>query len=158
MSWSRRHILGALAPLALLPGCGFVPVYGPGGDASAFRDAVRVSAPNTREGFALQGAIEDRLGPAQAPRFDLTVTLDLTESGVAVTQDQNITRFQITGSASFTLSEGGQVLTQGEVETFTSYSTTSTPVATLTAEQDAKERLAVALADLIVARILMARP
>ncbi|WP_330449555.1 hypothetical protein FLP41_04955 [Paracoccus marcusii] len=48
------------------------------------------------------------------------------------------------------------MITQGRVSSFTSYSTTGTTISTLAAEGDARERLALMLADQVVTRLLAA--
>ena len=158
MSWSRRHLLLALSAATGLAACGFTPVYGPGGGGTALRDRIAVIAPDTTEGFRLQARIEDRLGRGTDLR--LTVTLAIDEEGVATSPTQQITRFQINGAATYSLIDPatGGALASGTVETFTSFSSTGTPAATLSAERDARDRLAVALADLVVTRLLATTP
>ena len=50
----------------------------------------------------------------------------------------------------------GRQITSGTVEAFTSYAATGSTVATQAAEDDARARLAVLLADMIVTRMLAA--
>ena len=64
---NRRGFLGLAGALALA-GCGFTPVYGPGGAGTALRNAVRVDDPVTRSDFQFLRAVEDILGPPTAPR------------------------------------------------------------------------------------------
>ena len=52
------------------------------------------------------------------------------------------------------LTEGGQKVGAGKVQSFTSYATTGTTVATMTAETDAYKRLMVILADQVVTRLM----
>ena len=70
------------------------------------------------------------------------------------------TRYSLNGSADFRLTDAasGATVTEGQVSSFTSYSTTGTTVATLTAEYDARQRLARMLADQVVTRLLAAAP
>lgn len=149
----RALILGALA----LGGCGFRPVYGTGGPAQAYRNAVGIEAPDTVEGYALQARLEDRLGRADSPTYRLAVTVSIGAESVAIAADETATRVNLPGVASFTFTgTGGEVLAEGEVSSFTSYSTTSTTVATRAAEADARERLMTILADMIVTRLMAA--
>ena len=55
-------------------------------------------------------------------------------------------------------SASGAEVTRGQVSTFTSYSTTGTTIATMSAEQDAHDRLARMLADQVVTRLLAIDP
>lgn len=151
-SFDRRALLTGFVALA---GCGFRPVYGPGSDA--LRNGVQVNTPDSREAFRLKGRIEDRLGPPGGNAHQLQVTLGLTEEPVGVSTGQDITRYTLRGSAEFALSTmDGVAISSGSVRTFVSYSATGTSVSTLAAERDARDRLAIALADQIVTRVLAA--
>ena len=78
---------------------------------------------------------------------------------VQITLDGDTTRFNLVGTADWTLSDmAGGAVTAGDVSTFTSYSATGSNVATQAAQADASARLAVAMADLIVSRLLLAAP
>jgi LPS-assembly lipoprotein len=155
MWWSdRRHVLLGLLALA---GCGFTPVYGPGGTASALRGQVQITAPETVEGYRLLQALRDRLGEAGTPAYVLSVTLTISEVPAATTAQGSTTRYTLPGSASYTLTTAdGAPLAQGTVDGFTSYSATGTTVATSAAQVDARARLAQLLADQIVTRLSVA--
>ncbi|APX89746.1 hypothetical protein BV394_08470 [Brevirhabdus pacifica] len=139
-----------------LGGCGFTPVYGPGGSAAGLRGRIRVGDPKSRRGFMLVGRLEERLGRPSAPDFELDFKLGTRSEGVAISSSNDIERYQLFGNVDFTLRPlgGTQVLTTGRVRSFTSYSTTSLTVGTLAAEEDAYDRLMVSLADLVVAELL----
>lgn len=155
-SFDRRTLILSLTA-ATVAGCGFRPVYGPQGGGLALRGGVSVSTPDSREAFRLKARIEDRLGPPTAASYALDVAIGLTEETVGVSTGQDITRYTLRGTASYVLTvQGGEMVDQGEVGTFTSYSATGTSVATLAAERDARDRLAIALADLIVTRLMIA--
>ncbi len=154
-SFDRRTLLLSLTALA---GCGLRPVYGTGSDGRALRGGIAVSTPDSREAFRLKARIEDRLGAPDSPEWSLDVTLGVREQEVGVSTGQEITRYTLRGSAEYVLTEtaSGTVVTNGEVRTFTGYSATGTPVATLAAERDARDRLAITLADLIITRLMIA--
>ncbi len=146
----------ALCGLALLVGCGFVPVHTPGGAGEVLQNAVSVTAPDTIAGFALRRRLNDRLGHVVSPRFELATTLASTQSPATVTTEGDTTRFNLSGAATWTLTETASgAETSGTVETFASYSATGSTVATQSAREDAEERLSIALADLIVARLIL---
>lgn len=156
MSWSdRRAVLLGLA----LAGCGFTPVYGPGGTAGDLFGTIAVDPPRDAEGFAFVRHLERRLGISETPVYRLAAQLSVTEEDLGVTPDQVISRYQLVGVARFSLVrlDTQAVATNGTVDSFTSYSATGTPFATQTAERDARDRLMVALADLIVARLMATR-
>lgn len=154
MSWSRPPaLLGLLAGLAA---CGFTPVYGPGGEAGVLRGAVRASAPDTDLAFAFVRQIEDRLGKPGETGFDLGYSIATIEEGLAIDGSNNITRFSIEGVIDWTLTPaGGEApALRGQESSFVSYSATGSTISTQESERDAERRLAVILADKVVARLL----
>lgn len=153
---TRRGVLFAALGLA---GCGLTPVYGPQGNATVLRGAVAVTAPETVAGYRLRSRFIERLGPVSEARYQLAVTMTQTPTPATITTDGDTTRFNLVGAATWVLSDvAGTVLKDGTVETFTSYSATGSTVATQAAETDAAARLSVALADLIMARMIVAAP
>lgn len=159
MSWSdRRHVLTLLGA-ALLAGCGFAPAYAPGGAGAALRDSVALTAPADRNGYDFANRIEDRLGRAASPRFRLDWSVAAEPVGAGITPTGAITRYTLKGRARYALvALDGTTVTSGEVESFTSWSTSGSTVATLSAEGDAHRRLMVILADQVVARLIAAAP
>ncbi|MDO5648605.1 LPS assembly lipoprotein LptE [Paracoccus sp. (in: a-proteobacteria)] len=151
----RRTVLAALALLALT-GCGMTPVYGPGSPAKALFGQVRPKDASTFDEFTFNRRISERLGPEGAD-YALSYTLRFGAVPQGITPDEVTTRYSLNGTADFTLTgPDGAVVTRGRVSSFTSYSTTGTTIATLTAEGDARNRLAVMLADQVVMRLLAA--
>jgi LPS-assembly lipoprotein len=156
----RRRFIAALSGLWLIAGCGFAPAYGTDGAALALRNTTAIEAPATVEGYRLRERLQDRLGQAQSASYLLSVTLDIDQIPVAVSSGQGTARYDLPGSASWVLREAGSdaVLAQGQVDSFTGFLATGSTVATLTAENDARARLAVILADQIMARLMMVAP
>ena len=156
-SSDRRSFLALLAALPLA-GCGFAPVYGTGGSTRSLRGRIAYRAPDTPEGFRLRARLEDRLGRVERGDYLLTVQLDIEEEAVVISSAQDINRFNLPGTATWTLTEDGsdRPLASGVAETFTAYSAFGTTVATQEAQDDARDRLAIALADLIVTDIIIA--
>ena len=154
-SFDRRTLLLSLGALA---GCGFRPAYGPTATGRSLRGRIAYRAPNTPEGFRLRARLEDRLGRVERGDYLLTVQLEISEVAVVISSSQDINRFNLPGTARWTLTEDGQTspLASGTAETFTAYSAFGTTVATQEAQNDARDRLAVALADLIVTDIIAA--
>lgn len=153
---SRRALLGTL----LLAGCGFAPVYGPGGAGGLLQDRVRAADPVDAEGFAYNARIAERLGSDAGTEFLLDYRFSMATVAQAITTDEVTTRYSLNGTVDFTLSRiaTGEIVTSGRVSNFTSYSTTGTTIATLTAERDAQMRLARMLADQTVTRLLALDP
>ncbi len=150
---NRRALL--LAPLTLAA-CGFQPVYGPGGTGRALQNRVLVDEPEERFGFLLTRALEERLGRANPAAYGLSLTIKTREEGLAIDSEGNTERFDLLATVEYALRDlnTGNVVTSGEVENFTGYSTTGTTVATLAAEKDAQERLMTIIADQIVTRLI----
>lgn len=152
----RRTFLIAIA--AALSGCGFTPAYGPSGPARKLLGQITVDAPENRDEQLLVQNLETRLGRTLTGRYELGYTLSFIEERMAVSGDNITSRFNIVGSIAYTLRDVAteKVLTSGKVNSFTGYSTTSSTVATLASERDARERLAVILSDQIVTRLIAA--
>ncbi|MEL6641582.1 MAG: LPS assembly lipoprotein LptE [Pseudomonadota bacterium] len=153
--WHRRWVLSGLCASA---GCGFAPAFAPDGTAAAWQNAIVVEAPDTVFGFRMRGRLLETLGTPTAPQFALTLTPRTAPVPATITEEGDITRFNITGNAEWVLVDQvtGETVQSGLVQTFTSYSATSSTVATQAAESDARDRLAVALADLVVQQLLTA--
>jgi len=153
-SFSRRTFL--LAPLALTA-CGFEPVYGTGGSASALRNTILFEIPVDQDGFDMASHLEQRLGRATAPIYALGITTDVASEGLAISGSNDIERFNLIGKSSYRLTRvnSEQALLEGTVNTFTAYSASLQPVATLAAQRDARRRLMIALADKITAELLI---
>ena len=160
--WSckRRNLLAGLASLTLvLSACGFAPAYGPSGNAASVTRNIALSAPQTRLDYLLNQQIERRLGHAPAGDYQLTTAITTSDERIAVTSTNVTRRFEIVGSADYTLTgPDGAVVTQGNVGGFTGYSATGSTVATTAARTDAQDRLMVILADQIVTRLIAAAP
>ena len=150
--------IAALSGVLALTACGFQPVYAPGGPALALRDTVIVQSADTPFDYRLRMAVQARLGQANTARFVLVLTSDRTEVTAAIAPDGAITRYNLTGRATWALNDAvsGAERATAQVDSFTSYSATGTTVATRSAEDDASDRLAAALADLIVAQLVIA--
>jgi LPS-assembly lipoprotein len=153
LSSDRRLFCLGLA--AALGGCGFRPVYGPGGSAAGLQNAVLVDAPLDRDAYLLTREIEDRLGRATDPRYGLSPAIITRAEAIAISSNNITTRYNLLGEVTYALREieGGKVLTSGKVSNFTSYSASGTTVATQAAERDARERLMVMLAGQIIREI-----
>lgn len=140
-----------------MAGCGFVPVYGPGGGMSALHGATEILAPANEAGFRLRDHLLRRLGPNDAALYTLVTTISIERVSVAIAENNASTRINLLGSSDYALRAAeGTTIASGTVSGFTGYSTTGTTVATEAAAADAEERLAVLLADQIMARLMAA--
>ncbi|RBW46311.1 hypothetical protein DS901_00220 [Loktanella sp. D2R18] len=146
-------MLGLLA----LGGCGFVPVYG---DGTGLRDTIAFETDDSVAGYRMRVQLEQRLGKPSVPRYVLRVTQTQGRRSAAISDDGDTTRYNLTGTARWTLKDSatGDQLESGEVDSFTSYSATGSTTATQAAETDAAARLSVILADMIADRLLILTP
>ncbi len=143
-----------------LAACGYEPALAPGGSAETLRGSIVIADPSDVEGFALVRALEERLGQAQSPSYRLDANIRIADEGVGILPDQTITRFQVSGIVDYELSalDTGERVSSGRVANFTSYSATSTTVATTAAQRDAEQRLMVTLAEQIYEELVLTQP
>ena len=159
---NRRALLGGA--LALLGGCGFRPLYGGGSGAGAGRlfQSVRVEREQGEAGFRLHEALVQRLRPvAGAAPLVLTTQTRLISDSLAIEEDDQITRFNLTVITRYTLRPAGAgpstaPLTEGEVRSIAAYNATSSQYATLVAERQVLRRTADEIADKIMKRLAVA--
>ena len=156
-SFDRRTFLIGFAALA---GCGFTPAYGPGGSAEGLRGRIRVAGPEDEEGFALVRRLEERLGRGEAAEYELQADIFLSEEALGFLPDGSISRYNVLGRVRWRLVrlDDGSLALSGIEKSFTSYSATSTTVATTLAERDARRRLMVSIADRITADLILRVP
>lgn len=155
--WCSDRRAFILAAALLAGGCGFQPLYAPGTPAANMIGTI-VVAPiaGDEPAFLMRERLTARLGAVELADYRLEVTLRLTRRGVALTQQDYTTRYNITGIADYRLIPlaGGPPIRAGQVEFLTGYSApaseTASAFASRVAEQDAERRLATTLADRIV--------
>jgi LPS-assembly lipoprotein len=153
----NRRRFGVVLAAAALAGCGFTPVYGPGGTGAALLGQLSLDPPQDRNDYLLQRRIEERLGQATAGAWRLSTQIKTDNIGLGFTTDGDITRYNINGTTDYTLRRTGssEIFRQGKIQHFTSYSATGTTVATLAAKRDAEVRLMTILADQIIDQLLI---
>ena len=155
----RAVLAGALA--LGLAGCGFEPMYDQGAPAKEMLGRIAVGPVEGAPAFEMRERLTERLGGDVDADFILDVDLDLRRTGVALTQQNVTTRFNIIGTADFALrpAAGGEAVVTGQVRNITGYSApdseTASAFASLSAERDAESRLARTLADQIVLRLAL---
>lgn len=107
-----RRALFPLGLAALLPGCGFQPLYasGPGGTPNATQAdlaAISVGLISDRPGQLLRQALQDRFeraGVGAAHRYDLSVSFALSQEGIGIQPDTSTTYVRVRATASWILS------------------------------------------------------
>jgi LPS-assembly lipoprotein len=154
MSSSDRRIF--LLGLTALAGCGFEPVYAPGAAGRDLRGRIDIAEPVDEAGFALVRRLEERLGRANGADLVLNADIRIGEDPVGYLPDGTISRYNVIGEVDWRLvnTADGEIRLSGSERSFSSYSATSTTVATIFAQRDAQSRLMIGIADRIVADIL----
>jgi LPS-assembly lipoprotein len=158
LSFNRRAFL--TSAFLIFAGCGYSPTLAPGGSAEGLRGSIEIADPADASGFVLVRELETLLGDAESPQYRLEADIRLRDEGVGILPDQTITRYQVVGVVDYQLSglASGEEVAKGRVSNFTSYSATSTTVATTAARRDARDRLMINLADQIVSDLVLTRP
>ncbi|WP_018631415.1 LPS assembly lipoprotein LptE [Neomegalonema perideroedes] len=156
---SRRAAFGLLGA-ALLAGCGgpggFRPLYGSGaGAGGSLMNQVRLAP-------AARGDLPDRLNRALARSFGapfpeapllLETTPAAVRRGLAVGQDDAVTRYNLDLVVSYRLKRGEALLASGEVETIAAVNAVASQYATLVSERESLGRAAEDAADKIFKRL-----
>src|SRR6056297_2561763 len=155
-SFNRRLFL--LGTATIVAGCGFAPAYGPNGPAQSLQGTIAVDEPDSRAGYLLTRALEDRLGRPAPARFGLACSVSLDTQSAAISASNVANRGNLLGGVTYALRdlETGEVLVSGKVDSFTSFSSSGTTVARQAAERDAQERLMTILADQLTTRLIAA--
>ncbi len=162
--WSRRALAGAAL---LLGGCGFRPLYGPGGGpgdpaVSAELAAVRVALLPDRFGQLLRRELQQRLtrGAAEAqPRYELRLQPNLTTEGIGYQPDGVYTRVRYIATANWTLLRLGtppDTLARGSERATEAYNYQNNQFFAAEISRDATERrIAMMLAEEVVIRVAL---
>jgi hypothetical protein len=146
-------VLLALAA-GLVSGC-FRPMLAEDSAASALRGKIVLPPIDGRLGYHLHQRLEDRLGTARDADYRLQVALTTRDTGLAIAQDNTVTRRTVTAVAVWTLRArgvGAPVL-RGQEVVESGYNATASLYATRTVERDIEERLAQEIAERISRRI-----
>ncbi len=153
--FNRRQIISALAVL-LLGACMFKPVYGPGEPALALSGKVLVADPTDKNSFDFFQRLSNRLGIPTVPIYRLNYWLSTSVANVGISQANVLTRFNVLGTVSWSLLDltGNQIVASGNVNNFSSYSSTGSTVAELAAKEDASLRLMRMLADQVLLEMI----
>lgn len=130
-------------------------MHGEGSAARAVLGEIQFEVPTDRVGYHMRRMLERRLGrPASDPPYLLVADIDISDSGLAITEDSSITRYVVRGRSRYAMTgpEGFRPVS-GFVESVSAYSATGSLYATRAARRDAEERIAEDMADRIATRI-----
>ena len=142
-----------------LSACGLRPLYSGGsrGAVATTLESVAVAPIQGRAGWLVRTALEDRFDARGAARYRLEVELDDDIAGFGIRSDDAVTRERRTLRARYRLveAERGTVVLDATAGSDAGIDVVSSEYATVAAEQTALERLAVEIADQIVARVAL---
>jgi LPS-assembly lipoprotein len=147
MWWSRVVASVLAAALVAGAGCGFKPLYGGGEQNPTVVELNRIEIGQIpdRVGQELRNNLIDRMSsdPSGAlALYHLLVELNQRRSALAIQFDDSITRYNLTMTAYFSLSElaTGEVIYENGARATGSYNVVDSDFATLVSEQDAVKR------------------
>lgn len=126
-----RRSLFPLGLAALLPACGFRPIYAEvdGEPSVATRDlaAISIGSIPNRTGQMLREALEyrfERQGAGVAHRYDLAVAFSIAQEGIGIQPDTSTTYSRVRGTATWTLTSqepGRKTLSTGTAQALDGY-------------------------------------
>ncbi|MFK7941720.1 MAG: hypothetical protein AB8B85_02220 [Paracoccaceae bacterium] len=153
MSWSRRSLIGLAAlPLAAC----FRPMLAENSPSAGLRGQVGFPAIDGRFDYFMVQSLEDQLGKPASPVYELAITTAVTTKGIAVAQDNSVTRVTLTAIANWKLLRDGKPILVDTARTQSGYNATSSLFATRQIKLDIERRLARDLGERI-ARVVLAR-
>jgi hypothetical protein len=157
MSWSDRRGFLAAAGLLALGGC-FRPMLAEDDAARAVRHRIALPSVDDRFDHYLVKSLEDRLGAPRETDFVLRVASQLTEQGIAVAQDDAVTRITLRVEADWSLLRAGETepLIADAAFSQSGYNATTSLFATRQARLEVERRLARDIGERI-ARSILAR-
>lgn len=156
----RRKVLAlgaVLAAAGALSGC-FRPMLAADSPSADLRGRITLPEIDDRIGYFLFQSLEDRLGRTTQDDWNLTVDLETKERGLAVANDNAVTRISVTATARWALYRKGEaepVLREKSV-TQSGYNSTEALFATRQTRLDIERRLAEDLGERI-SRAILAR-
>jgi LPS-assembly lipoprotein len=157
MSWSDRRAFMAGAALLALGGC-FRPMLAENDATRAIRHRIALPPVDGRFEHFLVESLEDRLGRPQETDFVLNVASEVTEQGIAVTQDDAVTRINLRVRSVWALRRKGETaaLIANVAFSQSGYNATSSLFATRQTRLEIERRLARDIGERI-ARSILAR-
>ncbi len=156
MSCSDRRSFLALGLGSLASACGFEPMQVQESKARSASGRIFLPEAKDPDSFAFRERMHRRIGDgSQGAEYRLDSRIAMDETGIAITQASDVTRYRLSGQAEWSLVEiaTGNVVLSDTVAAFTGYDATASAYAAKSAEKAARSRLAVELAELTAARL-----
>ncbi|MEM7057400.1 MAG: hypothetical protein AAF557_07420 [Pseudomonadota bacterium] len=152
----RRTVLACMGASAIgLSGC-LRPMLARDGTAKALRHRIALPPIDDRFDYFLSKALADRLGAPENPDYRLNVKTTMATQGLAIAQDNSITRVTLLVNAKWSLwraGVGAPVMTDS-VDVQSGYSATTSLYATRQVRLDIERRLAREIGERISRKIL----
>ncbi len=145
-----------------LTACGFRPLYSHAGGASSKALAsVAIARIKDRSGQKLRNFLLERMAPganSRGARYTLAIELGESRSNINIRKDESATRENLSITADFVLTHtaGKNGVFKGRVLSTNSYNLLDSDFATLSAENDARNRALRSLAEEIRLRVATA--
>ena len=176
MSWSRettvfsrkgliggRVIATLLLTTLTLTGCGFRPLYedrATPGSVPSELSHIEVSKIDGRVGVELRNTLIDRFSArdsGQRAKYRLDIRLGQRKEGLAIQQDESVTRFnyKLLGSFNLVDVEHNTIVLSDSAQSSAAFNVIQSEFATLSAERNAEDRAARDLAGEITTRIAL---
>ena len=127
-----------------------------GGASHGLRGKVTFPEIDGRFSYFLVESLEDRFGKPDGPTYELAIQSNVTERGLAVAQDNSVTRITLTATATWQLMLDGKPVLSDKALSQSGYNATSSLFATRQIRLDIERRLARDLGERI-ARVVLAR-
>ncbi|MEM7188200.1 MAG: hypothetical protein AAF439_01195 [Pseudomonadota bacterium] len=157
LSDRRAVLLGLGASAFVLTGC-LRPMLAADGPASGLLGRIAFPDVEDRFDYFLDQSLAARLGRTSSPAYRLEISTKVTERGLAIAQDNSVTRITLIVDAGWTLrrmADNAAVIAD-DLRLQSGYSATSSLFATRQTKRDVERRLARDLGERI-ARVLLAR-
>lgn len=156
-SYNRRTVLThglLIAGSSLLAGC-FRPMLAEGGNQRSLRGRIAMPTIEGRFGYFLSKSLEDRLGETEQADWILKVSTNITRRGLAVAQNNSVTRQTLLARANWVLRRAstGAVVLSDTATSQSGFNATTSLFATRQTEQDVERRLARDIGERIARRI-----
>lgn len=123
----KTTALLGFAAMTCLTGCGFHPLYAPGGEQDADMSAIFVDVIPDRQGQLLRQSLQEHLegtDDAVAKRFILSIAYAEHVEGIGIQSDNSSTRTRVTGDVTWSLKPIGihsSQITGGKVRALDGY-------------------------------------
>lgn len=155
--FSRRKAFAGMIGLSaglLLAGC-FRPMLAEGSLPAELRGRVALPEIDGRFGYFLSKSLEDRLGEVTDAKWVLSVRSNVKRQGLAVAQDNSVTRITLFAQADWELRRrsNGEVVLKDKANSQSGFNATTSLFATRQTEQDVERRLARDIGERIARRI-----